>query len=81
MKIYNTTYSALAPAEIEMTDKNVFVASDIHQVTRPLETGTESCYEFTLTVYTKDEYIMKLTQQNTELADELEATKIILGVE
>lgn len=81
MKVYDTTYSVNRPSEVEITSDRVFIASNIEQVTRTVEGITEQCYSFTLTEYTKDEYLIYLTQQNAELVDELAATKIILGVE
>lgn len=81
MKVYNTTYAVNRPKEVEITSDRVFVASNIEQISRTVDGITEECYSFTLKEYTKDEYLIYLTEQNAELIDELAATKIILGVE
>lgn len=77
MKIYSPTYSSVAPQEIEITETKVFVASNIQQITRNIEDREEQCYSYTLTEYTKDEYILNIAA----LQEELQATKILLGVE
>lgn len=84
MKIYNPTYSSTRPQEIEITETQVFIASNIQFITRVFEEREEQCYSYTLTEYTKDEYIKILSQNQTNitaLQEELQAAKILLGVE
>lgn len=81
MKVYSLTYSATQPPEIEITSTKVFLASNIEAITREIEGIEENCYSYTLTEYNKDEYIMLLAQNNNNLEEELQATKILLGVE
>lgn len=81
MKIYNPVYSLTQPQEIELTDTKVFVASNVQQVTREVEGSQEQCYSYILTEYTKDEYITTTAQTVAALQEELQATKILLGVE
>ena len=81
MKIYNLTYSTTPPPEIEVTATKVFLASNITAIMREIEGIEENCYSYILTEYDKDEYIMLLAQNNNNLEEELQATKILLGVE
>ena len=84
MKFYEQVYSLTQPQEIELTETKAFVASNIEQVTRVFEDTEELCYSFSLTEYTKDEYILLMAQNNADVAalrEELEAAKILLGVE
>ena len=84
MKTYNTTYSIIEPPAIEITETKVFIASNIEQTTREFEDKSEQCYTYTLTEYDKDEYILLLAQNSADIAalqEELQAAKILLGVE
>lgn len=84
MKIYSPTYSLNPPQEMEITETKVFIAKDIQQVNRQFEDTTEQCYSYTLTEYDKDEYLTLMLQQQSDiesLREELEAAKILLGVE
>lgn len=79
------TYSVEEPKPIEITASKVFVSSDIQQIERQDEEGNQiQMYSFNLTSYDKDEYIILIAQQNSEideLKEELSAAKILLGVE
>ena len=84
MKIYEHTYSMNRPQEIETTSTKVFVASNIEEVTFEVEEKAKTCFSYTLTEYDKDEYLDILFKQQTDIAalqEELQAAKILLGVE
>ena len=84
MKIYETTYSATQPQAIEITSNKIFLASNIQQINREIEDREETCYLYTLTEYDKDEYLALLIQNQANVAalqEELEAAKVLLGVE
>lgn len=84
MKIYSPTYSLNLPQDVEITETKVFIAKDIHQVERQFEDTIEQCYCYSLIEYDKDEYLKLLTQQQNDieaLREELQAAKILLGVE
>lgn len=81
MKVYSPTYSFIEPQNIEFTETKVFVASNIQQITRNFEGEEKQCYSYTLTEYTKDEYLAQTQATITALQEELQATKILLGVE
>lgn len=78
MKVYSPVYSLTRPQELELTETKVFVASDIQQIVREHDDMQEQCYSYTLTEYDKDEYIQTAVYS---LQEELQATKILLGVE
>ena len=84
MKTYNITYSTTQPEQTEITATKVFIASEIEQITRAPEGIEEQCFQYKLVEYDKDEYILLLSQNNTDiesLQEELQAAKILLGVE
>ena len=84
MKIYEQTYSMGRPPEIETTATKVFVSTDVEEVTLEVEESTINCFCYTLVEYDKDEYLDILFKQQTDinaLREELEAAKILLGVE
>ena len=84
MKTYELTYSSNPPKEVEITETKVFIAKNIQQVERQFEDTIEQCYQYTLIEYNKDEYLTLLLQKQDDidsLREELEAAKILLGVE
>lgn len=79
------TYSTKKPQAIEITDKKVYVASDIQECEIEQDFGiTISGYKFTLAEYDKDEYIILMAAKASQidnLQEELEAAKVLLGVD
>ena len=82
---YGRVRSSNRPEELEITDTSVFIASNIEEYSNTYDGITVNGYEYDYVAYTKDEYLTTVAIQNmhaiTELQDELEATKILLGVE
>ena len=82
---YGRVKSSNRPEELEITDTSVFIASNIEEYSNTYDGITVNGYEYDYVAYTKDEYLTTVAIQNmhaiTELQDELEATKILLGVE
>lgn len=66
MKIYNNTRSTIRPQARKIDEYSVWVASNITEIHEEEFDG----YEYTLTQYSKDEYISNLDEQivNLELA-------------
>ena len=81
MKDHGKVYSSVEPQEIEITDTRVFVASNITPYTKEIEGYTRSGYEYNCVEYSKDEYLLMQSAQLSSLAEELAATKILLGVD
>lgn len=69
------------PQEIQITDSSVFIASAIQPYEETIEGHYVSGFEYDLVQYSKNEYLLMLAKQNDELKDELQAAKILLGVE
>lgn len=90
---YGVVRGDKSPELVEINATGVYVASDIQPYEEEIvdddnNTRTMSGYQYNYILYTKDEYLVILTkknaeldQKNAELEDELQATKIILGVE
>lgn len=78
---YGRVRGAEVPQNIEITSTAVYIASNIEPYTENIDDKTVTGYEYDYTQYSKDEYLLILSERNETLSDELQATKIILGVE
>lgn len=77
---YSKIHSQTRPKDIEITNNKVFIATNIEEYSNEEISG----FEYDYIVYDKDEYIMILAKNQEDiitLREELEAAKIILGVE
>lgn len=81
MKDYGLVKGTVEPKGLEITSNSVFVASNIQNYEENLDGRICSGYKYNLIEYTKDEYMILLAEKNSQLEEELQATKIILGVE
>lgn len=81
MKNYGKVYSMSRPPEIEITGTTIFIASNIHPFEKDLEGQSVMGYEYDYTEYTKDEYLIIQNEKITSLEQELQAAKILLGVD
>jgi len=85
MTDYGKVCGASRPQEIEITATSVFIASNIEEYTEEIDGETISGFKYDYVGYTKDEYLSTVAIANAnaikELADELAAAKILLGVE
>lgn len=80
MKNLGKTYSDTPPKALEITGAKVFISSDVRQA----YIDSNLMYEFNLIEYDKDEYIALMAAKASridELEEELEAAKILLGVD
>lgn len=66
--------SSVRPQEIEVTPTHILIASNITEYEETNDEHTRSGFEYECQQYTKDEYILLMAQQ-------LEAAKILLGVD
>ena len=69
MKDYGRVRSAMRPVTVETTPDMVFVSSNVTPYTVTVEDQTENGFEYNYIGYTKDEYIQKITQENTDNID------------
>lgn len=84
MKKITNVRSTECPPEIRILGDTVIVISNIKTYTEQIEEHIMSGYEYDCTIYSKDQYIVIMAQQTKaieELQDQLEAAKILLGVD
>lgn len=81
MKNYGKVYSMSRPPEIEITGSTVLIASNIQSCTKIIENQSINGYEYDYIEYTKDEYLMQQNAKVNSLEQELQAAKILLGVD
>lgn len=81
MKDLGKVRSNIMPSPIQITTAYVFVASNIQSYDETIDERHTQGYEYNLLQYDKDEYLIILAQKSQALSDELEAAKILLGVE
>lgn len=77
---YYKIHSQNQPQPIEITTTQVYINKNII----PYQYDEFEGYEYDVDVYDKDEYIMTFAQTQIDIAalrEELEAAKILLGVE
>lgn len=78
MKVYNKVHSIARPLDIEITANAVYVASNITPYEEEIDGRIISGYEYTCTDYTKDEYLVKLAQENVNLKQQILDTQLAL---
>ena len=71
MKDYGRVRSNRRPEAVEMTHDMVFVSSNITPYTDTLDDREDSGFEYNYVSYTKDEYIEKITKENSDNIDML----------
>lgn len=73
--------SSIEPQPIEMTATHVLIASNITPYEEEIDGHVITGYEYDCQQYTKDEYLIHQSEIIASLASELEAAKILLGVD
>lgn len=73
--------SSIQPQAIEFTANSVLVASNINAYEEIVGDRTLSGYEYDCTEYTKDEFMALQAQTIASLSEQLQAAKILLGVD
>lgn len=81
MKEYGKVYSSIQPQNIKITDNAVFIATNVESYTKTIDGHTQTGYMYDCIEYTKDEYLIIQNSKITALAQELQAAKILLGVD
>ena len=74
-------YSTTQPQPITMTGDYVFIATDITPYSKEIEDHVINGYSYNYVQYTKDEYLLQQTESIANLQEELQAAKILLGVD
>lgn len=81
MKDYGIIYGATEPQPIEITSNSVFIASDIEPYTKNFDNYSLQGYKYHYVEYTKDEYLLQQSNSIASLQEELQAAKVLLGVD
>ena len=78
---HGKVYSSTRPQEIEITGGGVFLATNIHEYQTTIDGYEISGYEYDCVEYSKDEFLLQQNTEMMQLKQELEAAKILLGVD
>lgn len=78
MKTYTGLRSSTRPNKMEMTGNAVYIASNIAPYEEVLDGKTSFGFIYDWTEYSKDEYLIKLGQENMDLKQELLDTQLAL---
>lgn len=70
--------AVVEPEAVTVDANSVWVAKNVQEVTVQDEQGQRTEFEFSLTQYTKDEYIRALIEQNQTLETDIVNTQIAL---
>lgn len=78
MKEYKKVRSSVMPQSIEITDKAVYLAKNVLPYEEDLGGRIVSGFQYDCIEYSKDEYLIKLTQDNANLREQLLDTQLAL---
>lgn len=70
--------STVSPENVVVDESSVWVAEDIQTVEEILDGETRTEYEYSLTQYSKDEYIRVLIETNATLEAQVTDTQLAL---
>lgn len=73
--------SSIRPPEIEFLPNQVLINTNIQEYSEEVDGHILNGYEYDCEEYTKDEYLLLQNNQIKALQEELEAAKILLGVD
>ena len=74
-------HSTERPQEMEITPNAVFVATDIEPYSKEIEGHMLNGFQYNYTKYTLSEYLAIQNANIASLQEELQAAKILLGVD
>lgn len=75
---YGKVQSTIKPKETEIDEYSVWVNEDVREITVADENGSHTEYEYNQTQYSKDEYILMLSENNKNLENMLTDTQLAL---
>lgn len=78
MKQYNKLRSSVQPEKIEITPTSILINSNIDTYSEEIDGKMLEGYEYEAVEYSKDEYLIKLIQDNNTLQNELINTQLAL---
>jgi len=81
MTNYGIQHSTVRPQDVEITSDAVFIASNITPYSKEIEGRTINGYQYNYSKYSLAEYLILQNNNIASLQEELEAAKILLGVD
>lgn len=75
---HGTVRSSDRPERVDIKETLVFTAEDIHETEVTDDQGAHTEYEFTLTEYSKDEYIKLMAEHSESLEFQLTDAQLAL---
>ena len=79
MKDFGKTRSTVKPDAVVIDDNSVWVPTDIQEVHESVgEDQSFDGYEFNMIQYEKDEYILMMSEKNSELEKQVTDTQLAL---
>lgn len=78
MTNHGTVRACVSPEAVKVDENSVWIAENVTTVTVTDESGERTEYEFTLTQYTKDEYIRAIIDKNATLETDMTNTQLAL---
>ena len=79
MKDFGNTRSTVKPDAVVIDDNSVWVHTDIQEVHESVgEDQSFDGYEFNMIQYEKDEYILMMSEKNSELEKQVTDTQLAL---
>lgn len=70
--------SAIRPKDVEILGNQVLIASNIVPYEEEIDGHIRAGFEYECVSYTKDEYLIKLTQENAQLKQDIIDTQLAL---
>ena len=81
MKNYGIIYGSVEPQAVEITETSVFIATNVVPYEEEIDGHNISGYKYNYVEYSKDEYLLQQNNNITSLQEELQAAKVLLGVD
>jgi hypothetical protein len=78
MKEYKNVRSSARPQDIEITNNAVYLAKNIAPYEEDFDGRVVKGFQYDCFEYTKDEYLIKLTQENANLHEQIIDTQLAL---
>ena len=78
MKEYTHIRGSVRPQDFLIQGNQVYIASDITPYSENVDGHTIKGFDYTWTVYDKDEYLVLLARENTQLRQEITDTQLAL---
>ena len=78
MKEYKKIHSSARPKDIEITANAVYIVSNVTPYEEDFDGRVVTGYEYDCIEYTKDEYLVKLAEENADLRQQIIDTQLAL---